>query len=72
MEKVKINMDADTAYQLMFTEYKDMVSVKECCEMLGCGVKKVYAMVNDGTLRSIKFKGYHITKKSVIEYLLSL
>ena len=40
MEKVKINMDADTAYQLMFTEYKDMVSVKECCEMLGCGVKK--------------------------------
>ena len=32
----------DKYYTVMFTEFKDIVTVKETCDMLHMGIKKIY------------------------------
>lgn len=57
--------------QELFTEYPDVVSVKQLCSMLGgIGVKAAYKCLHDGEIKYFRVgKGYRIPKKSVVEYL---
>lgn len=56
----------------MFSEYPDVVNVKQMCEMLGgIGVKTAYSLLRGGEIRYIKIgKSFKIPKVSIVEYLL--
>ena len=52
--------DINKLYALMFTEYPDIVGVKDLQKMLGIGRNLAYALVSDGGLRH---KSYQRLKK---------
>lgn len=56
----------------MFSEYPDVVNVKQMCEMLGgIGMKTAYSLLQSGEIRYIKIgKSFKIPKVSIVEYLL--
>lgn len=56
----------------MFSEYPDVVNVKQMCEMLGgIGMKTAYGLLQNGEIRHIKIgKSFKIPKVSIVEYLL--
>lgn len=61
------------AYQTMFTEYKDIVSVKEASMMLNTGRKQIYKLIKQGKLDKFEHnaKGFLITKRSIVAYVLN-
>lgn len=61
------------AYQTMFTEYKDIVSVKEASMMLNSGRKQIYKLIKQGKLDKLEHnaKGFLITKRSIVAYVLN-
>lgn len=61
------------AYQTMFTEYKDIVSVKEASVMLHTGRKQIYKLIKQGKLDKLEHnaKGFLITKRSIVAYVLN-
>lgn len=56
----------------MFSEYPDVVTVKQMCTMLGgIGAKTAYNLLQNGNIRYIKIgKSFKIPKVSIVEYLL--
>ena len=57
-------------YSMMFTAYKDVVTVKQLAEMLGIGVTLAYRLVQQNTIKSIKIgRQYKIPKGNIIAYL---
>lgn len=56
----------------MFSDYPDVVNVKQMCVMLGgIGMKTAYALLQSGEIRHIKIgKSFKIPKVSIIEYLM--
>ena len=58
----------------MFTEFKDIVTVKEACDMLHMGRKKIYEHIRSGRLELLNdtpdTSRYLITKRSVIKYVI--
>ena len=62
------------AYQTMFTEYKDIVSVKEASIMLNTGRKQIYKLLKQGKLDKLEHnaKGFLITKRSIVAYVLNV
>ena len=64
-------MESQTAYQLLFTEYPDVVNVEQMCEMLGgiCN-KTAYRLLKSGKIKSfIVGRSYQIPKLNILEYL---
>lgn len=61
------------AYQTMFKEYKDIVSVKEASMMLNTGRKQIYKLIKQGKLDELEHnaKGFLITKRSIVAYVLN-
>jgi len=56
--------------KVMFTTYKDVVTVKQLAEMLGIGITLAYKLVKQKTIQSIKVgREYKIPKHCVINYL---
>lgn len=56
--------------KVMFTAYKDVVTVKQLAEMLGIGITLAYKLVKQKTIQSIKVgREYKIPKHCVINYL---
>ena len=56
--------------KVMFTAYKDVVTVKQLAEMLGIGITLAYRLVKQKTIQSIKVgREYKIPKHCVINYL---
>ena len=54
----------------MLENYKDVLSIKDLYEILPLGKNKVYNMVNDGTIPSIRVGGRIIIPKvNVINFL---
>lgn len=65
MEKTDLN-------KVMFTTYKDVVTVKQLAEMLGIGITLAYRLVKQNTIQSIKVgREYKIPKHCVIKYLVA-
>lgn len=59
-------------YQLMFTDYKDLVDIKDLKEMLGIGITLAYKLVRDNTIKALKIgREYKIPKANVISYLIN-
>ena len=55
----------------MFSEYPDVVNIKQLCEMLGgIGPKAAYRCLHDGSIGYVKVgKGFLIPKKNIIAFL---
>lgn len=59
------------AYRSMFSEYKDIVKVKDACEMLCLNRKHIYKLLSEKRLEKLEHgKGFLITKSSIISYVL--
>lgn len=57
--------------ELMFTEYPDLLTTMQVCEILGISRRQVYKMVDYGELYSIRIAGAHrFPKIKLIEFLL--
>ena len=57
-------------YEIMFTEYPDLVDVVQLKEMLGIGITLAYRLVKQNIIKSIKIgREYKIPKANVIAYL---
>lgn len=66
MENIKEN------YELMFTEYPDIVNIVQLKEMLGIGSNLAYKLVRDKTIPSLKVgREYKIPKRNIICYLMN-
>ena len=64
MENIKEN------YELMFTEYPDIVNIVQLKEMLGIGITLAYRLVRNKTIKALKVgRQYKIPKRNVIAYL---
>ena len=67
MENLKENV---SLYKVMFTAYKDVVTVHQLAEMLGIGITLAYKLVKQKTIQSIKVgREYKIPKSNIISYL---
>ncbi|MBR1535044.1 MAG: helix-turn-helix domain-containing protein [Ruminococcus sp.] len=54
----------------LFREYGDIVSVDDVMTMLHLGRNKVYELLRQGTLKTVRIgKKYIIPKKSVIDFI---
>lgn len=54
----------------MFEEYKDVLTVKEVCAALSIGRNKIYELLKNGTLKSIRIgKKYIIPKIYLVDYI---
>ena len=54
----------------MFSNYPDVVSIKDLMTMLNIGKNTAYGLLQSGALKSIKVgKQYRIPKRFIIEYL---
>lgn len=72
--KVRIMSNKTTMelYSVMFTDFPDVVGVKELSNMLGICDKKVYELIRSGLIPTIPCgKVYKVAKINVIEYLFS-
>ena len=56
----------------MLKNYKDILTVKELCEILGIGKNTAYRLLKSGEIKSIRIgKVYKIPKESLIKYIIS-
>ena len=55
----------------MFSNYPDVVDIKQLCEMLGgIGPKTAYQLLHDGKIQYLKIgRSFRIPKKSIIAFL---
>ena len=57
-------------YDLMFTEYPDLVNVVQLKQMLDIGITLAYRLVKNNTIKAIKVgREYKIPKRNIIAYL---
>lgn len=72
--KKNLELSMSDVQKTMFTDYPDVVNVKQLREMLGgIGQRAAYRLVTSRTIPSVKSgKGYKIPKVYVIKYLLSI
>ena len=55
----------------MFTEYGDILSVSDICDILFIGRNRVYELLNDGLLRGFRVgRTWRIPKKSLETYII--
>ena len=72
--KKNLELSMSDVQKTMFTDYPDVVNVKQLREMLGgIGQREAYRLVKSKTIRSVRSgKGYKIPKVYVIKFLLSI
>ena len=57
-------------YDLMFTEYPDLVNVIQLKQMLDIGITLAYRLVKNNSIQALKVgRQYKIPKRNVIAYL---
>jgi excisionase family DNA binding protein len=59
------------AYRVMFTDYPDVVGIKQLCEMLGgISTKTCYKILRSGKIEYLRVgREYRIPKLNVLRYL---
>lgn len=64
-------MNRSETYQVVFSEYPDVVNVEQLCEMLGgISTKTAYRLLRSGAIRSfVVGRRYRIPKIYILEYL---
>jgi excisionase family DNA binding protein len=59
-----------SAYESMFKDYPDVLSIDQMAEMIGISTKTAYKVVNDGKVDCVKVgRAYKIPKVNVMKYL---
>ena len=54
----------------MLNKYKDILTVKDLCEILGIGKNTAYRLLKNGEIKSIRIGNkYKIPKEYLLEYL---
>ncbi len=67
---MKISPKTTQVTEIMFDEYKDIITVKELCQMLRISKNTAYELIHSGQIKSIKVKRQiRISKQSIISYL---
>lgn len=67
---MKISPKTAKVTEIMFDEYKDIITVKELCQMLRISKNTAYELIHSGQIKSIKVKRQiRISKQSIISYL---
>ena len=60
----------ESAYQLMFKNYPDIMDAAQMSEMLGINIKTGYALLKSGKIKSIRVgREYKIPKLYILEYM---
>lgn len=55
----------------MFSEYNDLLTVSDICEILYIGKNRAYELLNTGLLKGFRVgKTWRVTKKSLEVYIL--
>lgn len=64
-------MNRQEAYQVMFSQFPDVVNVEQMCEMLGgMSTKTGYQLLRSGSIKSFMIgRRYRIPKLNILEYL---
>lgn len=58
------------SYEVMFTNYPDVVNIHQLKEMLGIGITLAYKLVKKGIIKAMQIgREYKIPKANVISYL---
>lgn len=56
----------------MYTDYSDLLSVENLCEMLSIGKNSAYKLLASGELKAFRHnRVWKIPKRAVIEYVLA-
>lgn len=67
---MKISPKTAQVTEIMFDEYKDVITVKELCQMLRISKNTAYELIHSGQIKSIKVKRQiRISKQNIISYL---
>ena len=54
----------------MFSEYPDVLNIKQLCSALDIGKNTAYKLINSGSIRSLKIGNVHkIPKNYIIDYI---
>ncbi len=54
----------------MLNKYKDILTVKDLCEILGIGKNTAYRLLQNGEIKSIRIGNkYKIPKEYLLEYI---
>lgn len=60
------------AFNLVFNEYPDVVTIEDICSMLCIGKSKAYELVHTGVLKSIPCgKNFKVPKIFIIDFVLN-
>ena len=67
-----MNEESKNPYSIMFTDYPDIVNIKQMRNMLGgIGVTLAYKLLKEGKIKYVKIgREYKIPKTFIINYLL--
>ena len=67
-----MNEESNNPYSIMFTDYPDIVNIKQMRNMLGgIGVTLAYKLLKEGKIKYVKIgREYKIPKTFIINYLL--
>lgn len=61
----------EVVYKNMYSEYPEILEVKDLCEILGYGKKKVYQLIKEGQLKKIPCgRTIKVAKATVIDFVL--
>lgn len=62
--------DVNELYKVVFTEYPEIVSVKQMQSMLGISRHESYALINNGMIPGIKIgNAYRIIKFNILKFM---
>lgn len=75
MKSYNLSSDTDNfliCYQVMFTDFPDIVSVLQLQQMLSISRQLAYELIGNGSIKAVKVgNSYRIPKVSVISYMLN-
>ncbi len=67
-----MSVELNEAYKIIFTQYPDVVGVKEISKMLKLSNRKVYELLKNGDIEVIPCSStYKVAKIFVLQYLLN-
>ena len=75
MKSYNLSSETDNlliCYQVMFTDFPDIVSVIQLQQMLNISRQLAYELIGNGSIKAVKVgNSYRIPKVSVISYMLN-
>ncbi len=75
MKSYNLSSETDNlliCYQVMFTDFPDIVSVLQLQQMLSISRQLAYELIGNGSIKAVKVgNSYRIPKVSVISYMLN-